>query len=88
MIALENTKDELIIIVDQDDNYIKDASRKEMRQNNLTHRATSIFVQNNKKQILIQKRSEKKEFCPGYYDLCFGGIVSAGENDINEVLSY
>jgi isopentenyl-diphosphate delta-isomerase type 1 len=88
MLSIENTKDELIIIVDEKDNFIKTASRREMRANNLTHRATSIFVLNKEKEFLIQKRSEKKEFCPGYYDLNFGGVVGAGEDDIKQVYYY
>jgi isopentenyldiphosphate isomerase len=85
MLSIDNTKDELVMIVDNDDNFIKTTSRKEMRSNNLTHRATAIFVLNEAKEFLIQKRSEQKEFCPGYYDLNFGGVVGAGENDIKKV---
>jgi isopentenyldiphosphate isomerase len=84
MINQNNTKDEMVIIVDKDDNFVHNASRKEMRLNNLIHRSTAIFIKKEKK-FLVQKRSIMKEFCPGYLDLCVGGVVSAGEENINDV---
>ncbi len=84
MINQNNTKDEIIKIVDKEDNFVRNATRKEMRLNNLTHRSTSIFIKKADK-FLVQKRSVMKEFCPGYLDLCVGGIVAAGEDDITEV---
>ncbi len=29
----------------------------------------------------MQKRSDKKEYCPGYLDLTFGGLVGIEEAD-------
>lgn len=84
MINQNNTKDEMIIIVDKNDNFVKNATRKKMRLNNLTHRATAIFIRKNDK-FLVQKRSNLKEFCPGFLDLCVGGVVSEGEDDITKV---
>ena len=81
MIVQSNTKDEMIIIVDKNDNPLYSISRKEMRMKNLTHRATAIFV-NRDDKFLIHKRSNLKEFCPSYLDLCFGGVVGENENDL------
>jgi isopentenyldiphosphate isomerase len=84
MINQNNTKDEMIIIVDRDDNFVRNTTRKEMRLNNLIHRSTAIFIKKGNK-FLVQKRSMMKEFCPGYLDLCVGGVVSANEDNITEV---
>jgi isopentenyldiphosphate isomerase len=85
MINQSNTKDEMVIIVDKDDNFVKVANRKEMRLKNLTHRSTSIFV-NKGDKFLVQKRSMMKEFCPGFLDLTVGGVVAEGEDNITEVI--
>ena len=79
-LILENTKKELIGIYDENDNYIKGYSRKEVRSKNLIHRATDILVRNIKGEILVQTRSNSKEYCPGYLDIVFGVMVSDGED--------
>ena len=84
-IVLNNTKNELIVIVDKDDNVIGSSTRKEMREVNSIHRVTSIFIKNPKSEkFTIQIRSLNKEYCPGYLDLVTGGIISYGEDDIHE----
>ncbi|GFE52734.1 NUDIX family protein [Babesia ovis] len=72
---------EVIVMVDKDDNEIGTCTRKEMRQFNKWHRATSTIILSNPKDPIIyyQVRDEKKDYCPGYYDLGFGGVVTLGE---------
>lgn len=79
-LKLQNTKSEIVGHYDINDNYIGGVNRKEMRQKNLIHRATDIFVINSIKKILIQIRADTKEYCPGYYDLVFGGVVGDKED--------
>ena len=79
-IELNNTKSEIIGIFDENDNYIGNDTRKNMRANNLIHRITDIVVINHKKEILVQTRSIKKEYCPGYLDAVVGGVVGDKEN--------
>ncbi len=79
-LILENTKNEQIGVYDENDNYIKGYSRKEVRSKNLIHRATDILVRNTKGEILVQTRANSKEYCPGYLDIVFGGMVSDGED--------
>ena len=56
--------------------------RSEMRAKNLRHRASYVFIYDTtKNKFLIQKRTTSKDYCPGYYDLATGGVVSAGEDD-------
>ena len=78
-IEIQNTKNEIIGIFDENDNYIRKDTRKNMRKNNLIHRCTDIVVINHKNEILVQTRSLKKEYCPGYLEPVVGGVVSDGE---------
>ena len=79
-LILENTKKELIGVYDENDNYIKGYPRIEVRSKNLIHRATDIMVLNEKNEILVQTRSKTKEYCPGFLDAVFGGMVSDKED--------
>ncbi len=49
--------------------------------NNLWHRSTVIFVINQKKEFIVQKRSSIKDYCPGYIDLASGGCVGIEEDE-------
>jgi isopentenyldiphosphate isomerase len=83
-LCLENTKEEMVALVDSNDNLIGSITRKQMRAENLPHRSSSIFIFNPiTNQFAIQKRSMKKEFFPGYFDLTTGGVLGTGE-DIHE----
>ena len=79
-IEIQNTKNEIIGIFDENDNYVRKDTRKNMRANNLIHRCTDIVVINDKNEILVQTRSLKKEYCPGYLDAVVGGVVGDGED--------
>jgi 16S rRNA (adenine1518-N6/adenine1519-N6)-dimethyltransferase len=56
------------------------------------HRATSIVIVNDKKEILCQQRSLKKDREPGMWQAGFGGHLKAGqtylENAIEELEGY
>lgn len=82
-IVLENTKEEMVGIYDTNDVKIGETTRREMRKNNLIHRSTNIIIEDEGKNILIQKRSSKKEYCPSYYDIVFGGVVGSKEIDMD-----
>jgi hypothetical protein len=43
-LVINNTKDEIIVVVDEEDNVVGEANRKEMRQRNIPHRSTGILV--------------------------------------------
>ena len=77
---IEKTKDEMISIYDENDNYIGKDSRINMRKNNLIHRCTTILIINEKNEILVQTRALSKEYCPGYLSAVSGGIVCDGES--------
>ena len=77
---IEKTKDEIISIYDENDNYIGKDSRINMRKNNLIHHCTTILILNEQNDILVQTRALTKEYCPGYLSAVSGGIVCEGEN--------
>ncbi|EGR34773.1 nudix hydrolase, putative [Ichthyophthirius multifiliis] len=71
---------EIIQIVDRQNNPIRAATRQEMRDKLLIHRTTLIFLENRKNQKLyISKRSQLKKWCPGLWDLAFGGVIQYNE---------
>lgn len=55
------------------------ALKQECHKNGFWHKAVVLFIINSKEQVLLQKRSEKKEMWPGMWDVSAGGHVLAGE---------
>ena len=72
--------DEVVIIVDEENNEVGAVPRREMRAGRLLHRATYILVFNSRGELYVQKRTQKKDVFPGYYDVAAGGVVLAGES--------
>jgi 16S rRNA (adenine1518-N6/adenine1519-N6)-dimethyltransferase len=66
-------------IVDEEDRVIGRASRHEVHERNLRHRAVHIFVFDRHGQIFLQKRSRWKDRCPGVWDSSAAGHVDCGE---------
>ncbi|GAW82084.1 nucleoside diphosphate hydrolase [Plasmodium gonderi] len=79
----EDNKDELVIIVNENNEFEELKTRKIMRTQNLWHRSTSVFVFtkiNDEYFIYVHKRSKIKDYCPSYYSIGFGGVVSENES--------
>ena len=72
--------DEIVVIVDEDNNVVGAAARREMRAKRLPHRSTYILVFNSQGELYVQKRTTTKDVFPGYYDPATGGVVLAGES--------
>lgn len=72
--------DELIDIVDDNDNVLRQATRKEMHEKSLLHRSSHVFVFNSKGEIFVHKRASILKLYPGMYDVKVGGVVRAGES--------
>eukprot|EP01083_Nonionella_stella_P068528 182058_1 len=77
--ARKQSDAEVINQVDRENNIIGSVSRSEMRQKNLFHQATYIFVMNHKRELYVQKRTPNKDYCPGFYDVTAGGVLQSGE---------
>ena len=78
--------DEIVAIVDEDNNVVGAAARREMRARRLPHRATYILVFNSAGEVYVQKRTRTKDVFPGYYDTAAGGVVLAGESYLEGAL--
>ncbi|MBJ3814418.1 NUDIX hydrolase YfcD [Shimwellia pseudoproteus] len=70
---------EWVDIVNEDNDVIAQASREQMRAQRLRHRATYIVVHDGMGNILVQRRTETKDFLPGMLDATAGGVVQADE---------
>jgi len=75
-----NPRDEIVLIVDQDNRETGSAPRHEMRARGLPHRACYILVFNSRGELFVQQRTMGKDIYPGYYDIAAGGVVLAGES--------
>ena len=71
--------DEIITHVNEKDEVLGGISRSKMRQQNLWHRATFIFVRRSGGEFIIQKRTDTKDYMPGAWDVPTGGVVSYNE---------
>ncbi len=71
--------DELFDVVDGDDRVIGQATRSEVHNRGLLHRASHVFVFNTDGQLLLQKRSATKDAYPLCWTSSCSGHLDAGE---------
>jgi len=62
-IAMENN----IVLVDENDNQIGLMPKLEVHQKGLLHRAFSVFIYNDNKELLLQQRAHSKYHSPGLW---------------------
>ncbi|RBO84942.1 NUDIX hydrolase [Marinomonas aquiplantarum] len=74
--------DEVIILVDQHNQIIGDVPRRLMNFGEDHHRVTYILVFTESGNLLVQKRTDDKAFCPSFYGVTTGGVVAKGESYI------
>lgn len=73
--------EEYLEIVDQNGKVIGSAPRSKVHGNpSLMHRVIHVLVVNKRGEILLQKRSQKKDVAPGRWDTSVGGHVGVGED--------
>ena len=83
---LEHQRSELVMIVDEQNEFVRYAPRKEMRDNGLWHRVSFVYIVCTDGTLLVQKRSQKKDYCPGFFDLSTGGVVGKDETDLQNAV--
>ena len=71
---------EWVDIVSEENEVVAQATRAQMRAQCLRHRATYIVVHDGIGKILVQRRTEIKDFMPGKLDATAGGVVQSGED--------
>ena len=70
---------ELVIVVNENDQVIDHLPRKEAHDKKLLHRTISVLVFNDQSQVMLQKRSVKKDSNPGKWSNATGGHVGQDE---------
>jgi 8-oxo-dGTP pyrophosphatase MutT (NUDIX family) len=59
---------------------VRVVTRADMRAQQLRHRCTYIGVVSSDGRLLIHQRSAGKDVYPSYWDVCAGGVCTAGES--------
>jgi 8-oxo-dGTP pyrophosphatase MutT (NUDIX family) len=77
--AAERAGRALVDVVDADDQVVGTATRARMRAEGLRHRAVYVVVRTTDDQIVVHRRADWKDVYPGAWDICFGGVLDAGE---------
>jgi isopentenyldiphosphate isomerase len=72
--------EEIVDLVDEDDQVIGQAPRREVRAGNLLHREVAAIVRNRRGEIYVHRRTDTKDVFPGMYDMFVAGIVTSGES--------
>src|SRR4029453_3749848 len=73
--------DELVDVVDEGNEVVGVVPRRTLRDENLLHRCTYLFVLNAGGELYVHRRTDTKDAYPGFYDVGAGGGaggVSAG----------
>lgn len=70
---------ELVDVVEPDGTVVGTATRAEMRAGDLWHRAVYVAVVTSAAELVVHRRADWKDVYPSYWDVCFGGVVAAGE---------
>jgi 16S rRNA (adenine1518-N6/adenine1519-N6)-dimethyltransferase len=70
---------ELLATVDRDDKPLRPVDRATIHRENLLHRAVHILILNRRGELLLQKRSYRKDKFPRRWDSSAAGHVNAGE---------
>src|SRR3989338_9110647 len=71
---------EFFDVIDKNNKVIGKAPRDECHKKGLLHRAIHIMILNSKGEILLQKRSKKKDLYSGWWTSSASGHVEAGDD--------
>ncbi|MBV9298263.1 MAG: ribosomal RNA small subunit methyltransferase A, partial [Verrucomicrobia bacterium] len=71
---------ELLTVVDKSDKPLMPMPRATIHRENLLHRAVHILLLNNRGELLLQKRSHRKDRFPRCWDSSAAGHVDANES--------
>jgi 8-oxo-dGTP pyrophosphatase MutT (NUDIX family) len=75
------TSEELVDLVDDADRVVEVVTRAEARARGAAarHRACYVAVLTSSEELVVHRRADWKDVYPGYWDVCFGGVLGAGE---------
>lgn len=72
--------EEIIYVVNEKDQFVRKATRKEVREKALLHRVARVIIKNSKNEFLVQKRSLRKDIHPGLWDIGIAETVKGGDS--------
>ena len=72
--------EEIFDVVNEQDQVIDQRPRSEVHRRHLWHRAVHVLVFNRKGDLLLQKRSMRKDCFPGTWDSSASGHLDRGED--------
>lgn len=72
--------EEIFDIVNERDEVIGRATRRETHRQGLRHRAVHVLVFNSRAELFLQKRSRQKDNHPGVWDSSASGHLDTGES--------
>ena len=70
---------ELFSVVDDSDNILGTATRKQVHSEGLIHRSVLFYVMDHDGRVFVNQRTKNKEFYQEYWSIVLGGHVHAGE---------
>lgn len=70
---------QLVEHVSAEDEVIEVVTRAEMRRRALRHRAVYVVVRTSDDGVVVHRRAQWKDVYPGWWDICFGGVLDVGE---------
>ena len=73
-------QEETLDIVNDQDEVIGRATRKEVYQKRLQHRIVHVLIFNKQDEMLLQLRAKTVSFCPLHWSTAVGGHVQTGES--------
>ncbi|GAB97562.1 8-oxo-dGTP pyrophosphatase MutT (NUDIX family) [Kineosphaera limosa] len=71
---------ELVDLYDDHGRVVGQATRAQVRGQNLQHAATAVLVRNQRGELFVHRRTDTKDVYPGLFDVAAGGVVEAGED--------
>lgn len=77
--------EEILDIVNENDEVIGNGTRQEIHAKGLLHRVVDVWFYNKNGEVLLQKRSLKKDTAPGCLGFSVGGHVDSGST-VHEAL--
>jgi isopentenyldiphosphate isomerase len=72
--------EEIFDVVNERDEVVGQATRREVHARGLMHRAVHVLVFDGARRVFLQKRSMKKDMSPGLWDSSCSGHLDSGED--------
>ena len=69
----------MVALVERSGMVVGSAERSVVRRDNLLHAATAVLVRSSAREIYLHRRSDTKDWAPGFHDCAAGGVMQQGE---------